>query len=500
MLARPGVLAGVAVVVGVAAFQLWLSPGNPPGFTRDEAALAYNAYTIGHQGRDEDGARFPLYFRSFDDYKSPVFVYALAGVFRVTGAHKEVARGFAAVCVLAAVLLLGWLAFRRTGRALVGLVIVVLAGCSPWLFDLGRVAYEVSMVPLFMCLALLGVERVSCTGHWRPISALPVSAALGALTYAYAGGRVLAPLLAGALVAVLDRRRWRWVLTAWVGFGLTQVPLLHYTQAHPGALTRRFDATTFVTGDMSAGDVAGRAVVNYLQDLQVWHYVVSGDVKPYVHTPGTGALLGAFLFLAVAGLVLILVERRSDPFWRFAVAALAVSPIPAALTIDRFHAIRLVPFVVMLVVVAIPAVAFLVDACARATSARVLAVCLAVAGAAQFVLFVDDFTRNGPLRTIPFEAGIPVMLDRAWAGGGTVYIDFDDRAPQVLARWYALTEGVDPSRVVRLPDGGVPPIGAIAFGRLQACDYICERFLVSGDYWLARAIAPRPTGSGSSGG
>lgn len=123
----PRVLVGLAVVVTVAAFQLWLSPGNPPGFMRDETALAYNAYTIGHEGRDEDGARFPLYFTSFLDYKSPVFVYTLAGVFRVTGAHKEVARGLAAVCVLAAILLLGWLAYRRTGRAVVGVVIVVLA-------------------------------------------------------------------------------------------------------------------------------------------------------------------------------------------------------------------------------------------------------------------------------------------------------------------------------------------------------------------------------------
>jgi hypothetical protein len=492
VLARPSVLVGLAVVVGVSAFQLWVSPGNPPGFMRDEAALAYNAYTIGHQGRDEDGARFPLYFRSFDDYKSPVFVYALAGVFRVTGAHKDVARGFAAVCVLAAILLLGLLAFRRTGRALVGLVIVVIAGCSPWLFELGRVAYEVSMVPLFMCLVLLGVERASRADRWRPVAALPVSAALGALTYVYAGGRLLAPLLAGALVVILDRRRWRWVLTAWVGFAVTQIPLLFYTQAHPGALTRRFDATTFVTNDMSASEIVGRVVVNYTQDLQVWHYVVSGDVKPYLHTPGSGALLGTFLVLAVAGLILILVERRSDPFWRFAVAALVVSPIPAALTSDRFYANRLVPLVVMLVVVAIPAVELLVDACASATWARLLAICLATAGAAQFGLFVDNFARNGPLRTIPFEAGIPMMLNRVWADGGTVYIDYDDRAPQVLARWYALTEGIDQSRVVRLPDGGVPPTGAIAFGRVQACDYICERFLASGDYWLARAARSEP--------
>ncbi len=499
MLTRPGVLVGLAVVVCVAAFQLWVSPGNPPGFMRDEAALAYNAYTIGQEGRDEDGARFPLYFTSFLDYKSPVFVYALAGVFRVTGAHKDVARGFAAACVLAAVLLLGWLAYRRTGRALVGVLIVVLAGSTPWLFELGRVAYEVSMVPLFVCLALLGVERASRIDRWNAVTALPVSAALGALTYAYAGGRALAPLLAGALVVVLGRRRWKWVLTAWLGFAVTQIPLLVYLRAHPGALTRRLDATTFATDDMSTGEIVGRAVVNYLQDLQIWHYVVSGDVKPYIHTPGAGALLGASLALSVAGLALVLARERSDPFWRFAVAALAVSPVPAALTIDRFHAIRLVPLAVMLVVLAIPAVASLVDAAAHAVWARVVASSLVAAAAVQFAFFLDNYSTEGPLRTAPFEAGVPALLARVWEDGGTVYVDYDDRAPQALARWYALAQGIDDSRVVRLPDGGVPPVGAIAFGRDQECDYICGRFMQSGDYWLARMIAPRPNESDDSG-
>jgi hypothetical protein len=163
------VLIGLAVVAAVSALQLWVSTDNPPGFFRDEAALAYNVHTIATEGRDEYGARFPLYFSSFLDYKSPIFVYGLAGVFRVTGADREVARGFAASCMLAAILLLGWLAYRRTRRASVGVVIVAVAGFSPWLFELGRVAFEVAMEPLFLCLALLGVERASRLGRWNPL-------------------------------------------------------------------------------------------------------------------------------------------------------------------------------------------------------------------------------------------------------------------------------------------------------------------------------------------
>ena len=99
LLRRPGLLLGAACVLLVLGFQLWITPTNPPGFIRDEASFSYNAYTIGHSLRDQDGGLLSLYFVSYNDYKSPLFVYLLAPVFRVTGPHKEVARGFAAVSV-----------------------------------------------------------------------------------------------------------------------------------------------------------------------------------------------------------------------------------------------------------------------------------------------------------------------------------------------------------------------------------------------------------------
>ena len=242
---------------------------------------------------------------------------------------------------------------------------------------------------------------------------------------------------------------------------------------------------------MSFWEVAWRGAVNYLQDLQLWHYVVSGDIKPYAHTPGTSALLGVSVALSVAGLVLILLGYRDDPFWRYALAALLVSPIPAAVTIDRHHAVRLAPFAIMLVVVAIPALTALRDAVTRARWARVLAVVLAALAAFQLALFVDTYRTEGPLRTGRFEAGIPDLLTLAWASDGTAYVDYDDLEPLGLARWYALEQGIDQSRVVRLPDGGIPPVGAIAFGRTQECDYICDRLAESGDYWIARVEGPR---------
>jgi hypothetical protein len=136
----------------------------------------------------------------------------------------------------------------------------------------------------------------------------------------------------------------------------------------------------------------------------------------------------------------------------------------------------------MLVVFAIPAVAAI-----RSTA---LAAAVVVAGAVQFTLFVHDYSTDGPLRTGRFEADVPGLLERGWQDGGTVYVDYDDREPLTLARWYALDHGISQQRVVRLPDGGVPPTGAAAFGRTQPCDYRCTRVAESGDYWLARVDGP----------
>ena len=124
---RPALLLGLGAILAVAAFQLWITPSNPPGYHRDEAALSLNAYTLSHGLRDEDGARLPLFFRSFDDYKSPVYPYLLAGVFKLTGPSQSVARGLSAVLVLAAILLLGLLAHRLTWSCLVATSVVVAA-------------------------------------------------------------------------------------------------------------------------------------------------------------------------------------------------------------------------------------------------------------------------------------------------------------------------------------------------------------------------------------
>jgi hypothetical protein len=487
---RPAALVALAAILAVAAFHLWITPSNPPGYHRDEAALSLNAYTLSTGLRDEDGARLPLFFRSFEDYKSPLYPYLLAGVFAVTGPDAQVARGLSALLVLAAVLLLGLLAWRLTRDALVAVVIVVLAGTTPWLFELGRVAFEVSTQPVLIVLLLLALLASWRAQRWSVGQGVVVGAILGVLTYSYTGSRLQAPLLAGALVVFAGRGRWRWLAAAWGTVALALVPLLVYQLRHPGALTARYEATTIARDGLSAPRVVGQAVANWAHDVNPWHWVTAGDPAPYVHNGGYGALSAALVALALAGIVLVLLRRRHDLWWRYVLVATVLAPVPAALTVDRFNAIRLAALPVLAIVLAIPALELLVERARRSRLARVAAVLLAVAVVLHFARFLDEYRTRGPARLVLFEAGAQTLLAQAFATGGPLYTDFDDRGAQAEARWHAAAAGLPDDRVVILPDGGIPPSGSLVFLRFQDCDYVCEDVARWEEYRLVRAIGP----------
>lgn len=490
--ARPTLFLALSAILAVSAFQLWITPSNPPGYHRDEAALSLNAYTLSIGLRGEDGARLPLLFRSFEDYKSPVYPYLLAGVFRITGPDAQVARRLSAVLVLAAVLLLGVLAKRRTGSNVIATLVIVVAGMTPWLFELGRIAIEATTQPLLVVLLLLMLERTSRLERYGITQGVIAGALIALITYSYTGSRLLGPLLAGALVVFAGRGRWRWLLAAWATFMAFLVPLGVYALRHPGALTARYEATTIARDGLSGLRLVGQAIANWFYDIDPWHWATAGDPAPYIHNGGYGALFAAVVALALAGVGLVLVRRRSDLWWRYVLAATLLVPVPAALTVDRHNAIRLATLPIFVLVLAIPALEALVAACRRGWAGRVVAAALAVSVGFQFSQFLDSYRTRGPARIVLFEAGVEPLLEPQFSSGTTIYVDFDDRGAQAEVLWHAAERGIPRDRVVILPDGGIPPTGSTVFGRFQECDYVCEKFASWEEYWLAKAIGPRP--------
>jgi hypothetical protein len=480
---RPGRLLAAGAVVLVLAFQLWVTPRNPPGFLDDEAAFALNGYTVAHGLRDQSGALAPVFVPSFGDYKNAAFSYALAPAEGLFGPSKEVARWVAALFGLAAVVLVGAIGYRRSSPAL-GLAAAVGAGLTPWLFQLGRLAVDTCMFPFATALVLLTADGWTRSSHrWFGWS-VALGGALAFLTYAYSAGRLLGVLLAGALLLCARSVPWRSLVAAWLAYCVFLIPLVVYAIRHPSGLTARYDETAFPTDGMSPLGVVAHAFGNYLHDLNPWHWVVSGDRKPYVDVWGAPQLLAVVTLLAAVGVVEILLRHRRDPFWRYALAAYLLSPIPAALTVDRHQALRLSAMPLCVAVLAIPGL----EAVTRLRRPLIhVAAAVLVAGVlAEWGFFVVRYADRGPGRGEVFEAEVPALVQRALAGGRTVYVDHDDAYALTMGRWYALTKGVPKTRVVRLADGAAPAPGSIVLGRTQPCDFACVRIADADTFWLAR--------------
>lgn len=479
------------MLLGVSVFYLWPSHGNPPGFHRDEASISLNAYAIAETGADQDGRRLPLFFLSYGGYFSPIIVYLMAGVYRIAGASPDLARAVGGAAVVAAIGALALLAGRRTRSVCVAVTVGLLAALTPWLYELGRTSLEMTIEPVFLVAVLLAGDWAVNSRRALLVRATPLAVTLAGLTYSYAGGRALAPLLAAALV-VLGRRHLRLTGTVWVLYSLTWIPLV----THWAQVRARYDQTSFVKGDMSALEVAGSFVWNYLQDINLWKLTTAGDDRPYIHTWGSGQLLAVVVGLAMAGGGWILLRSR-DGWWRWMLACTVLTPIPAALATDRLHAERLVPLAVMLLVLAIPAIQGIERAVrAHGRAATALAVVLVAGVLAQAAHAFANIDRHGRERTLVYDAAVPSLLHMAFSGTGPIYVDYDDRYTQTHAVWYAATHDIDPTRVVVLADGGVPATGATFFGRLQECDFICTRTAEGDSYWLARVDGPRPLSSG----
>ncbi|HEX8720296.1 MAG TPA: hypothetical protein VF736_06625, partial [Pyrinomonadaceae bacterium] len=362
------------------ALYAWGAPRNPPGFFIDESSVAYNAHTVSETGRDEHGEAWPLYFRAFGDYKNPTYVYLLAAVFRAAGPSVAAARYLSASLGVLAALALGLVGARVTGRRGAGLLTFVTALLTPWLFELSRVVVEVAAYPLACALVLLATRRASGKGRWGLADAGLVAGSLALVTYTYSTGRLFGPMLAlGLALLVTTRARVVPLLTTWALYGLTLAPLLVYHRRNPEALTKRFSYLTYATPETSYAEDAWEFVRHFAGNLNPWRLLVTGDVNTYqiASVPGAAPVLAAAFALALYGAWLALKSARGDAWWRFFFYALAASVVPASLTNDYFHMLRLAALPVFVVALAAPAFARLLEGGRARRAALALLVALA---------------------------------------------------------------------------------------------------------------------------
>lgn len=169
----------------------------PVGLYQDETAIGYNAYSILKTGKDEHNIRYPLYFKSFGDYKMPVYIYLTALAIKFFGVNAFSVRFFSAFFgVLSIVILYFYLKENFSQKlAMLGSFLLTF---NPWHLFFSRAALEVNVATTFSLLGLFFFQKAINKKAWfyQFISFLFFVLSV----YTYNVSRVIAPLIFLSLI------------------------------------------------------------------------------------------------------------------------------------------------------------------------------------------------------------------------------------------------------------------------------------------------------------
>ena len=132
--------------------RLYRLGDNGIGFFRDEAALGFNSWSILKTGADEYGQKLPIFFRSFEVFFLPAYVYLSVPVFAIFGLTFFATRflSFASGTVL---IYIGYIIakeiFKKEEAALVSAFVLAI---SPWAIFYSKGAFEGNLALLFFSI------------------------------------------------------------------------------------------------------------------------------------------------------------------------------------------------------------------------------------------------------------------------------------------------------------------------------------------------------------
>lgn len=322
--------------------HFWKIGEMPPGIHVDETAGAYSAYCISKTGAEENGIRYPLYFRSFGGYWDPVYVYTISlPVVNLFGLEKWAIRmPSAAFCIFAGIAMY-FLSMRLIQNNLISICGAFVFSVLPWVFPLSRTA-----IGGFMQM-LLGIIcgcyfLIDAMGRRSKVSAILAGLSWALAMYSHLTGRPMTAVMLVCFVVALNMliiKRWKIFGIFVLALFLSLIPMFFYILKAPQILTNRFNSIAVWREGQSVFEAVYGMILRYLEYFHPDFLFISGD-GDLRHNIGTGELYLFFIPLLAAGIYVMIWNFRRNPYYRFILLALATYPIAAALTFSHFHSTR----------------------------------------------------------------------------------------------------------------------------------------------------------------
>ena len=127
----------------------------PPHLSNDEISIAYDAYSISGNQKDEHNKHLPIAFESHGTYKAPGYLYILSPLYlflpntNLTPKLPSVIFGFLTIFVIFGITLL------LTNNKIISMISAIILLSCPWHITVSRMVLESNLALFFLSLGLL---------------------------------------------------------------------------------------------------------------------------------------------------------------------------------------------------------------------------------------------------------------------------------------------------------------------------------------------------------
>lgn len=328
------------ILTFIIAFAIFLRFYNisfvPPSPSLDEVSIGYNAYSILKTNVDEFGTHFPILLRAYDDWRPALYVYLVIPFVKFLGLNVFSVRLpaviLSVITVIATYFLVKQLLTKR-----IALVTSFLLAISPWNIYISRLGHEANAGLTFLVLGVLFFIK-AIKGKFLLIYLSFVFFAFSFMSYQ--SEKFFVPLLVLGLIFIYREKilkNKKYFLLASILALLLITPFIKAT-FEPNALIRFKATNVFESNRKVIGiQLAMKGYISHFNPTWLFSNPSSDRHK----VPGLGLFYiweAPFLLFGLGLLFFGKFEAKIKPIlllWLF------LSPLPAAITTDAPHAVRI---------------------------------------------------------------------------------------------------------------------------------------------------------------
>lgn len=333
---------------------------SPPTLNWDEAAWGYNAYSVMQTGKDEYGESWPLFTRSFDEYKPMLPSYFMMPFIRLFGLTETAVRLPSAILGSLSILLIYFFSKKLLVKESFAIAAAGLLAIEPWAVHLSRVYHDAN-IALFFLLASLTLFLYS---EKKPGLLIIAAFLIGFSWFTYNANKLLIPLIIVFLGCVDGSKLYKnhkiYTKMALLILGLWGLIFIYFVfngQMFPRA------GSTHIFRLWQKGDIVF-AIFHMVWEIVGRYFAYFSPPNLFVREPlepstilTANSIFHPFEFIFwILGLYLFLTRIRN----KYILGLIALSPIPAVLTWNWFQPGRVLTlFAMFSIVISVGVVSFI---------------------------------------------------------------------------------------------------------------------------------------------